>query len=124
LLFAFLPLTFLPESSGDFVRGLPVAVLVTVASSLFVSLTIIPFVASRLLKDNHGPEGNKVLQAINGAIHRFYQPILHWGLQNPKITVWGSLSVCVAALGMLPLIGASLFHGAGGNAGRQWHGRN
>ncbi len=109
LLFAFLPLTFLPESSGDFVRGLPVAVLVTVASSLFVSLTIIPFVASRLLKDNHGPEGNKVLQAINGAIHRFYQPILHWGLQNPKITVWGSLSVCVAALGMLPLIGASLF---------------
>ena len=109
LLFAFLPLTFLPESSGDFVRGLPVAVLVTVASSLFVSLTIIPFVASRLLKDNHGPEGNKVLQAINGAIHRFYQPILHWGLQNPKITVWGALSVCVAALGLLPLIGASLF---------------
>ena len=109
LLFAFLPLTFLPESSGDFVRGLPVAVLVTVASSLIVSLTIIPFVASRLLKNNHGPEGNKVLQAINGAIHRFYQPILHWGLQNPKLTVWGSLSFCVATLGTLPLIGASLF---------------
>ncbi len=109
LLFAFLPLTFLPESSGDFVRGLPVAVLVTVASSLIVSLTIIPFVASRLLKNNHGPDGNKVLQAINGAIHRFYQPILHWGLQNPKLTVWGSLSFCVATLGTLPLIGASLF---------------
>ena len=27
LLFAFLPLTFLPEGSGDFVRGLPMAVL-------------------------------------------------------------------------------------------------
>lgn len=109
LLFAFLPLTFLPETSGDFVRGLPVAVLVTVASSLIVSLTIIPFVASRLLKDNHGPDGNRVLQAINGAIHRFYQPILHWGLQHPKLTVWGSLSICVATLGTLPLIGASLF---------------
>jgi len=109
LLFAFLPLAFLPETSGDFVRVLPVAVLVTVASSLIVSLTIIPFVASRLLKNNHGPEGNKVLQSINGAIHRFYQPILHWGLQNPKLTVWGSLSICVATLGTLPLIGTSLF---------------
>ena len=109
LLFAFLPLAFLPEGSGDFVRGLPVAVLVTVASSLIVSLTIIPFVASRLLRNDHGPAGNWVLQAINGAIHRFYQPILHWGLQHPKLTVWGALSVCVAALGTLPLIGASLF---------------
>lgn len=109
LLFAFLPLAFLPEGSGDFVRGLPVAVLVTVASSLIVSLTIIPFVASRLLKDNHGPDGNKVLQAIISAIHRFYQPLLRWGLRHPKTTVWGSLAVCVAALGTLPLIGASLF---------------
>ncbi len=109
LLFAFLPLAFLPEGSGDFVRGLPVAVLVTIASSLIVSLTIIPFVASRLLKDNHGPDGNKVLQAINGAIHRFYQPILRWGLKHPKTTVWGSMAVCIAALGTLPFIGASLF---------------
>lgn len=109
LLFAFLPLTFLPESSGDFVRGLPVAVLVTVASSLIVSLTIIPFVASRLLRNDHGPDGNRVLQAINGAIHRFYQPILHWGLQRPKLTVWGAMSLCIATLGALPLIGASLF---------------
>jgi multidrug efflux pump subunit AcrB len=109
LLFAFLPLAFLPETSGDFVRGLPVAVLVTIASSLIVSLTIIPFVASRLLKDNHGPDGNKVLQAINGAIHRFYQPILRWGLDRPKTTVWGSMAVCIAALGALPFLGASLF---------------
>ena len=109
LLFAFLPLTFLPEGSGDFVRGLPVAVLVTIASSLIVSLTIIPFVASRLLKDNHGPDGNRVLQAINGAIHRFYQPLLRWGLRHPRSTVWGSMAICIAALGTLPFIGASLF---------------
>ena len=69
-LFAFLPLVFLPEGSGDFVRGLPLAVLVTVTASLVVALTIIPFVASRVLKDDHGPEGNRVLQTINGAIQR------------------------------------------------------
>ena len=39
LVFAFLPLAFLPEGSGDFVRGLPLAVIFTVASSMIVSLT-------------------------------------------------------------------------------------
>ncbi len=109
LIFAFLPLTFLPEGAGDFVRGLPMAVLLTVASSLIVSLTIIPFIASRLLKANHGPEGNRVLQAINAGIQRFYHPILHWGLNNPRKTVWGSMAICVGAFGLLPVIGASLF---------------
>lgn len=109
LLFAFLPLTFLPEGSGDFVRGLPMAVIATVAASLVVALTIIPFVASRLLKEDHGPEGNRVLQSINGVIQRFYQPILHWALERPRRTVWGSLAICVAAFGIIPLVGTSLF---------------
>lgn len=109
LLFAFLPLTFVPEGSGDFVRGLPMAVLVTVGSSLIVSLTIIPFIASRLLRNDHGPQGNRVLQAINRGIHRFYQPALHWGLANPRTTVWGSMAICVGALALVPAIGFSLF---------------
>lgn len=109
LLFAFLPLTFVPEGSGDFVRGLPMAVLVTVGSSLIVSLTIIPFIASRLLRNDHGPQGNRVLQAINRGIHRFYQPALHWGLANPRKTVWGSMAICTGALALVPAIGFSLF---------------
>ncbi len=109
LLFAFLPLTFIPEGSGDFVRGLPVAVLVTIASSLIVSLTIIPFIASRLLKPSTHPDGNAVLRAMNRGIQRFYQPLLHWGLAHPRKTVWGSMAVCFAALGTLPFIGTSLF---------------
>jgi multidrug efflux pump subunit AcrB len=109
LLFAFLPLTFIPEGSGDFVRGLPVAVLVTIGSSLIVSLTIIPFVASRLLKSNAHPDGNRVMRTMNGGIQRFYQPLLHWGLAHPRKTVWGSMLICLAALGSLPLLGSSLF---------------
>ena len=49
LLFAFLPLLFLPEGSGLFIRSLPASVLYTVAASLFVALTVIPFLASRML---------------------------------------------------------------------------
>jgi multidrug efflux pump subunit AcrB len=109
LLFAFLPLTYIPEGAGDFVRGLPLAVLATVASSLIVSLTVIPFVASRLLKNDHGPDGNRTLQWVNGVIHRFYQPILHYCLARPKSTVWGAMAVCLAAIAAMPLLGFGLF---------------
>jgi len=83
LLFAFLPLTFLPEGAGDFVRGLPMAVIATVASSLLVSLTIIPFVASKLLRP-HGGDGNALLRWIIAGIHRVYAPILHRALDRPR----------------------------------------
>ena len=55
LMLAFLPLLFLPEGSGQFIRSLPVTVLLTIAASLFVSLTVIPFLASRMLNKHEDP---------------------------------------------------------------------
>src|SRR5690606_19391265 len=43
LIIAFLPLVFLPEASGDFIRSLPMGVIMSVLASMVVSLTIIPF---------------------------------------------------------------------------------
>ena len=43
LIIAFMPLAFLPESSGDFIRSLPIAVISTVVASMIVALTIVPF---------------------------------------------------------------------------------
>ncbi|HEX2899350.1 MAG TPA: efflux RND transporter permease subunit, partial [Bacteroidia bacterium] len=39
LIIAFMPLVFLPEGAGDFVRGLPMAVICSVLASMVVSLT-------------------------------------------------------------------------------------
>ena len=112
LLFAFLPLLSLPEGAGKFTRSLPVAVTVTIIASLFVSLTIIPFLSSRLLSDKAHPEGNIFLRAVMGGIHRFYRPLLHRALANPKTTVIGALAICFASLTLLPVIGFSLFPAA------------
>ncbi|MFM9851252.1 MAG: efflux RND transporter permease subunit [Sphingomonadaceae bacterium] len=109
LMFAFLPLAFLPEGSGDFVRGLPVAVLATVGSSLIVSLTVIPFIASRLLKREAGPHGNRFLRFITAGIERFYQPLLHRALDNPRKTLWATAIGCVVVFSSVPFIGFSLF---------------
>jgi multidrug efflux pump subunit AcrB len=109
LLFAFLPLTMLPEGAGKFTRSLPVAVLGTVAASLIVSLTIVPFLASRLLPREEGEHGNRFLQAVNRGIHRFYQPVLHWGLTHPWRAMGAATLLIISGFGLVPLIGSSLF---------------
>ncbi len=55
LMLAFLPLMALPGGSGAFIKSLPVTVLCTIAASFVVSLTIVPFLASRMLSRHEAP---------------------------------------------------------------------
>ncbi len=115
LLFAFLPLLFLPEGSGMFIRSLPASVLFTVAASLFVALTVIPFLASRMLAagaDAAGHEGNRALQAIMRFIHGVYAPALRAALAWPRRTLLAALAFVVAAFGVAAVLGFSLFPNA------------
>jgi multidrug efflux pump subunit AcrB len=109
LIFAFLPLTGLPGGAGKFTRGLPVAVIATVSASLLVSLTIIPFLAARILKRDADPEGNAVLKAVQRGIHHFYRPVLHWALERPRTALAGAMALCIGALALVPVLGTSLF---------------
>jgi multidrug efflux pump subunit AcrB len=50
LIVAFIPLLNLPAGAGAFIRSLPLAVVTAVTASLLVSLTIVPFLASVILR--------------------------------------------------------------------------
>jgi len=132
LLLAFVPLLFLPEGAGDFVRSLPAAVLFTILASFFIALTIIPFLASRLLRggeprrprqpwlaapmarirsivDRSDEAADRLLGALMRAIHRIYGPALRWGLARPRATLAAALGVFALSLLLVPSIGFSLF---------------
>lgn len=109
LILAFLPLVFLPEAAGDFVRSLPMAVIFTVLASLFVSLTIVPFLASRILKTHVSSEGNIFLRALKKLIHGTYTRLLHWCLRHPWATLGFTLVLFLASLGLFKVVGFSLF---------------
>ncbi len=130
LMLAFLPLLFLPEASGEFVRSLPAAVLYTILASMFVALTIIPFLSSRLLRDNAPPPvrrtrlgrllavggrvveatdrlGDRALAAVMRGIHAFYGPALRKALAWPRTTFalamalfGGAVLLAVSGLGV------------------------
>ncbi len=109
LCLAFLPLMFLPGNAGKFIRVLPTAVLSAVVASLLVSLTIIPFLASRLFAAHERPEGSPLLQRVQAAIHRTYTPLLHRALARPNLTLIGVVALSgLLALGFL-LIPKALF---------------
>ncbi|TAH29690.1 MAG: efflux RND transporter permease subunit [Cytophagales bacterium] len=109
LVFAFLPLTFLPEGAGDFVRSLPMAVLCTVLASLFVALTIIPFLSSQILSSHEKEEGNFFMRMFKRFINQPYRIILEWGFKNPFLTLISAFLIFVGSLALVPMIGVSVF---------------
>lgn len=109
LILAFLPLNFLPEASGDFIRSLPMAVTMTILASMVVSLTIVPFLSSRLLKESHNPEGNIFMRSLKKVISGSYSRLLHWALFNPIPTLVIAVLIFAGSLGLTKVIGFSLF---------------
>ena len=110
LVFAFLPLLMLPGDAGKFIRVLPTAIVATVLGSLIVALFVIPFLGSRMLKEQDDPEGSPLLQTLMGGIHRYYQPALRFSLARPRTTaiiaIGGSL---LLSLLVAQVLGSSLF---------------
>jgi multidrug efflux pump subunit AcrB len=112
LVFAFLPLFFLPEGAGKFTQSFIGTIVATITASMIVSLTIVPFLASRILKRDESEEGSPLLQWLMRKIDRFYHPMLHWALDRPRRSVWGALIVTTAAFALVPVLGFSLFPNA------------
>lgn len=113
LVLAFVPLLLLPGGPGKFIRGLPVAVVLTVLASLVASLTVIPFLASRWLRPSDDPHGSRLLQAFQRGIAVTYTPALHWALARPRRTLAGAALLFLAAVALVPVVGFSLFPKAG-----------
>ncbi len=110
LIIAFMPLVFLPEGSGDFIRCLPLAVIFCVLASMLVSLTIIPFLSSRLLKEHLGnPEGNFLMRGLKKLIHGSYARLLDQALKRPFITIGVAIVLFALSVRLFGVIGFSLF---------------
>ena len=106
---AFIPMVFLPEGAGEFVGSFIATTIFTIIASMVVSLTIVPFLASRILRRDDDPEGNAVLRWLTHNIERLYHPTLRRALGAPRRTVWGALALTSLAFILIPVMGVSLF---------------
>lgn len=109
LILAFLPLAYMPEASGDFIRSLPVAVIATIVASLLVALTIIPFLSSMLLKQHERTEGNLFLRLFKKYLNDPYRKVLEAAIRHPVIALSLTFLIFAGSLMLIPRIGFSLF---------------
>ncbi len=109
LVIAFLPLAFLPDIAGEFIRSLPMAVITSVLASMIVALTLVPFLGSRFLKTHEHEGGNIFLQYLQKFLTRAYRDIMPKALKYPKTTISISLFLSVIAFGLFSVAGFKLF---------------
>lgn len=109
LVIAFLPMIFLPGGPGEFVRGLPMAVITSVIASTLVSLTVVPFLASRFLKQQTDSEGNIFMKFIKKLIAATYAKLMKKALKKPLITLLVTFLLFISSLTLFPVIGFKLF---------------
>ena len=98
LIFAFLPLLAAARrrrrSSSAACRS---AVVFTIVASLLVSLTIVPFLASRVLRAREASTATSSCAALTRAIERTYRPVLHRALARPSATLVARGARCSSA---------------------------
>ena len=109
LVIAFMPLMFMPEASGEFIRSLPIAVICSVIASMLVALTVVPFLSSKILKPHSDVNGNIFLRTLQKIIHGSYAKLLDKALAKPVLTIFIALGIFVGSIALIPVIGFSLF---------------
>ncbi len=112
LVFAFLPLLALPGGAGLFIRSMPVAIVFTIAASLLVSLTVVPFLSSVLLRAA-GEHGNLFFRGLSWLIEGSYRRVLERAIRRPAVTLGVAALLFAGSLALVPVIGFSLFPKAG-----------
>ncbi len=101
IVIVFLPLFTLSGLEGKMFAPLALTICFALAGSLLLSLTVIPVLASLLMRGGaHGDE--RVLAAIK----RVYLPVMRWAITHRKTAAGGALAALFATAMLLPFIGS------------------
>lgn len=115
----FLPIAFAQGISGQLFAEFALAVVFSIGVSLAMALTVVPCLATQLLKptDGAGPEIfrfawlNRLLDAWDRfflTLERDYHHILAYSLAHRRKTLLTAVLILAASLALLPLIGSEL----------------
>ncbi|PCI59218.1 MAG: multidrug transporter AcrB [Gammaproteobacteria bacterium] len=107
-MFAFLPMLMLHSNTGDFLRSMPVTVVLVLFASLIVALTVTPMLASRFF--TFKPSKVKTLQHYaNAFAENSYAKWLNKLLKLRWLVIVSAVVALVAMLSLFSQIGVSLF---------------
>ena len=100
IIVVFLPLFSLTGLEGKMFTPLAVTISFALFCSLLLSLTVIPVLASLIMRPGHKSDGRVLV-----ALKRAYLPVMRWALRKRKIAVSGAIAGLVVAAILFPFIG-------------------
>ena len=105
IILVFLPLMTLQGMEGKMFGPLAFTIVIALAISLLLSLTLTPVLSTYLLKPpaHDGDHDTRLIAAIK----RPYMRLLGWATANPKSTVLTAVAAFVLALGLVPFLGTA-----------------
>lgn len=109
---AFIPIILMPETTGAFIRALPVTVTMTLTASLIIAITLTPLLASWILKRKKKTEVRKVpllFKWMKKFVEGPYRNTLTWVMKRKVLTISLAVAMLVGALSLFPFVGVSFF---------------
>ena len=106
---AFVPMMLMQDITGDFIRSMPLTVIFTLVASLWVSVTLTPYLSKNFFTDSSINHESRMRKWMNKIIQGNYRKRLAYAIEHPKIILSASVLVFLLSLGLFPFIGISFF---------------
>ncbi len=103
----FLPMSLGSGVAGQLSRGLSLTIIFSLTSSLFIALTLVPMIASKIFKKLEEKEDYKKASGKNHFIklQNIYKKLLIWSLKNRFKTILIVVSLLFITVATIPFIG-------------------
>lgn len=105
---AFVPMILMRDITGEFIRSMPLIVVYTLTASLFLSLTLTPYLSSRFL-DSEKMSHRLVRRTMERIVATTYRRSLDRALKHPALVLITALLFFLASFALIPLVGVSFF---------------
>ncbi|MCA9729260.1 MAG: efflux RND transporter permease subunit, partial [Candidatus Eisenbacteria bacterium] len=92
---AFAPLVFWPGIMGEFMKYLPITVILSLSASLLVALVFNPVLCAKLMRLPHATRKERFGDRLMHLGLSTYEPTLRWALQHRFLTIGGAVAVLV-----------------------------
>jgi multidrug efflux pump subunit AcrB/outer membrane protein TolC len=109
---AFAPLLLIKGSTGEFIRALPIAVSIALATSFLVAMLLTPLTAQFFIRQGfHTQPTGSALKKFNmiDMMQRVYNRAIGWAMENRRTVLIAGIVVFLVGLGVLQLVKQQFF---------------
>ncbi len=106
---AFVPIAMMADVSGDFIRSMPVSVMLILAASLLVALTFSPMAATRLMRPMPMEKQPFLTRKLYTLVGGPYLRLLKRSLNHRWLVLGFATLALIGSIALFPFVGVSFF---------------